>query len=236
MQFKFIITLDAARNVIVEADIDKLSVDIRGKKTADVLFPEFTEFYCESCRIKKGRGEDVGACRAANNIFELCKYFASTKSIDMIDMTVVQNNKCISHSTRKADDALLEILIVIIAASGCSRFGRVRWAWRYWNYECKPENLFYNLFSSLLVLECVTGEGKEPIKRAIELVHQKIAKTQHLIREIIEHVRDDFAFRNADATSNALVSIWTIGDIIKLRTDAMIEQLKELIESTQPEA
>ena len=121
MQFKFIVTMDSDCNVIVEADTDKLTVDIRGNKLSDASYPDLTEFYCDSCKTKKAQGEEVGSCRAANNIFELCTYFMKTKAIDLIDMTVVHSGKSISHSSKKAEDALVEMLIVIIAASGCRR-------------------------------------------------------------------------------------------------------------------
>lgn len=230
MQYKFIVTLDTSRHVEIEADIDNSVVEFKGKPFEVNAEPHVTEFSCDLCRDQQ---TNTSKCRAVSNIFELCTYFVHTKSIDQIDMTMIHNNKCISHSTRKAEDALVEMILVVIAASDCGNFGKLRWAWEFWNYESNLENLFYNLFSSLLVMECLKGDSKEPVVKTIEHVHLKVDKFHRFISSIIDHVKSDFTAKDAEGTSNALVSIWAIGSIFKDQTDELLADLKARIESTQ---
>ena len=233
MQYRFIVTLDTTRHVEIEADIDTSKVEFHGRPFEVKAEPSVTEFSCDLCR---GQHRKESQCRAVSNVFTLCKYFMHTKSIDQIEMTMIHNNKCISHSTRKAEDALVEIILVIIAASGCGNFGKIRWAWDFWNYESGIDNLFYNLFSSLLVMECLTGDGREPMNKAIEHVHHKVDKFHNFVNAVLDHVRNDLSAKHAEGTSNALVTIWSLGSIFKEQTDVMIEQLRARIESSQQQA
>ena len=236
MKFKFIVTAGISDSVIVEADIEKQTVAFRGNKREVARTPHVSEYQCDLCRRQDREGNEVGVCRAVANIFELCKYFSYIKSIDKIEMTVIHNAKCALHSQRRADDALVEMIMVIIAASGCSQFGRIRWGWDFWNYESSMDNLFYNLFSSFLVLECLIGDARDPMSRTLENVHAKIDKGQRFVHAVIDHVRNDYLAAGADAASNALVAIWAIGDIFKARTEELLETLRQRILSTQPEA
>ena len=105
---------------------------------------------------------------------------------------------------------------------------------QFWNYETEMDNLFYNLFSATLVMECIEGDIDAPLSKAIDGVHLKIKKFQDFVQSIIQHVQEDFSSQDGDAAANALVAIWTIGEIFRFQTDTMLDNLKERIARVQP--
>lgn len=230
MFFKFIATTSEGKNVVVRADIENSTVEIRGDKVAERAIPHATERKCELCEKEKG------ICRAAVNVFELCLYFLNSRSIDHVDITVVYNNQNYSHTVKRADDAIMEMILVIIAASGCSRFGKLRWAWRYWNFETELDNIFYNLLSACLVAECIEGDIEAPLSRALESAHDTIKAMQEFVNSVVTHVQRDFSTEDSDAAANALVAIWAIGEIFTFQTDRMLDLLKERIGKNKLEA
>ncbi|EGB14391.1 hypothetical protein DND132_1179 [Pseudodesulfovibrio mercurii] len=234
MKFTFLVTLDGIEQLEVQADIARLTVEFRGRKPAADFVCRRTAYHCDRCREVDAEGRETGTCRAVLNIFELCRYFVNTKSIDMVEMTAIHNDRCRVTSRRRADDALVEMMLVIIAASGCARFGRLRWAWDYWNYESDLDHLFYNLFSAFLVLESLTGDGRDSLNKAIGHVHAKIDKVQQFVGATIDQVREDYTAVRADAASTALATIWAIGDIFRLQTSDRLDRLRERILATQP--
>lgn len=186
-------------------------------------YPDWVSELGRDCRVCKIEGE---MCSAGMNIYKIISFFDDVNSIQRITLTYISSLGEVLTRNLRASDGLRFIFLAALSFSECPIFSGSTWAWKYYSDYINPQRLFYMLISARLVAQAVMEDHELSMENAMNTVHKELKRSDDVFRLILTSIRE---LSMQDANVNALTTLIHMNDLLEMKSEDYIKELKREI-------
>ncbi len=191
------ITLKDGKEITFQQPVEKEKNNLELNKRDDL--PEWVKLdyhQCHKCPLKT---EKFKWCPAAAKIVDIVKAFPDLTSYELVTYTQIWN-KAEYKEELSAQDALVQVLLSMIAFSACPEIHADVWSWDYYSPRSKLKSLLFRRLSNKLIAKYISQKkGREYSS------HLTSAETLLNIIEKLKDRIDNASELKEEAIQNALV-------------------------------
>jgi hypothetical protein len=184
--------------------------------------PEWAKLENYQCTFCSYKIEDITYCPAAFDLQDIIAQCCNYISYEKVEISRITDESTVVMNT-DMQKALFAVIAERAISSACTVLNSRQWTVNYYSIPTTVEKLLYRSISSYLVQQLVMAsanhESDFQLKDHLGFINEPI----NIFRTLFKRVRNVCP---QDANNNAIVKVVAAGELMKMKRDEWLDELK----------